>query len=227
MTTAITQVANTTSIRSAEFVRLTITTTATSQVYTFSSSYRNELIYFDTNNVPTLPANRGGGVYTSSTFSCLGGLMQVGEQHRDLRVTSFDTNVVITGLDPGGYDSHGDPGGANTTGSNIYRVLSSPIRGSIIEIYRGFYDNNYNLVNFVQRFRGVVTGYQITEEIQDGMDMFSVALNCSSYKRILENNIGGRRTNNNEWTNFYAGADTSMSNIEALSGTEFNFGKTV
>jgi hypothetical protein len=227
MTTSITQVANTTSIRSAEFVRLTITT-ATSEVYTFSSSYRNELIYFDPSGQPVLPDARSTStIYTSSTFSCLGGLMQVGEQHRDLRATSFDTNIVVTGLDPGGYASHDDPGGANTTGSNIYRVLSRPIRGSIIEIYRGFYDNNYNLVNFVQRFRGVVTGFNIDESIQDGMDMFSVALNCSSYKRVLENNIGGRRTNNNEWTNFYAGADTSMSNIEALSGTEFNFGRTV
>lgn len=227
MSTTITQVANTTSIRSAEFVRLTINT-ATSEIYTFSSSFRNELIYFDPNNVPVLPADTSTStVYTSSTFSCLGGLMQVGEQHRDLRATSFDTNLVIVGLDPGGYNSHADPGGANTTSSNIARVLSRPIRGSVIEIYRGFYNSSYQLVNFVQRFRGIVTGYNITEEIQDGFDTFSIALNCSSYKRVLENNIGGRRTNSNEWDTFYAGADTSMANIEALHGTEFNFGKAV
>ena len=230
MPTSIPQVANTTSIRSAEFVRLTITstTTSTANIYTFSSSYRQETVYIGSDQTPyTTPPSTG--TYTTSTFSALGGLMAVGEQHRDLRATSFDTNITLTGLDPAGYSSHDDPGGANTTMSNIALVLSTPIRGSQIEIFRGFYNNNYQLVNFVPRFKGIITGYTIAEDVHDSTDIFSITVNCSSYKRVLENNIGGRRTNSNEWALYddYYGTDTSMVSIERLSGALFDFGKKV
>jgi hypothetical protein len=232
MPTSITSVANTSSVRTAEFVRMTVTyTDATpTETYTFSSSYRPELIYFDPAGTPVLPdAINTTTVYTSSTFSCLGGLLGVGEQHRDLRATSFDTSITVTGLDPAGYSSHDDPGGASTTASNIALVLSKPIRGSQIEIFRGFYNKNYTLESIVRRFKGVVTGYTITEDVQDGHDIFTVSVNCSSYKKVLENNIGGRRTNSITWNQFtpYYGTDTSMANIEKLNGALFDFGKKV
>jgi hypothetical protein len=238
MPTTIPQVANTTSIRSAEFVRMSISSnnTSTVDVYTFSSSYRAETLWEEfvvgtdapTGNwATTEPLSPGFGVYWSSgTFTCLGGLMAVGDQHRDLRATSYDTSITVTGMDPAGYSSHEDPGGANTTMSNIALVLSTPIRGSDIEIFRGFYNSNYEMVNFVPRFKGIVTGYTISEDIQDGTDIFAVTVNCSSYKRVLENNIGGRRTNSNEWA-IYDDTDTSMNNIEKLSGALFDFGKKV
>ena len=99
MSTAIPSVANTTSIRSAEFVRLTIqsTTTSTESVYTFSSSYQTENVYVAdsdgdiTTSPPAYPVT-----YTTSTFLPMGGLLGVGEQHRDLRATSFDTNITLT-----------------------------------------------------------------------------------------------------------------------------------
>jgi hypothetical protein len=223
-------VANTTSIRSAEFVRLTIqsTTTATESIYTFSSSYQTENVYVDSDgDITVTPPNTG--TYTTSTFLPMGGLLGVGEQHRDLRATSFDTNITLTGLDPAGYSSHDDPGGANTTASNIALVLSTPIRGSEIEIFRGFYNTNYNLVEFVPRFKGIITGYTIQEDVQDGRDIFTVNVNCSSYKKVLENNVGGRRTNSNEWEQYvsFYGTDTSMVNIEKLNGSLFDFGKKV
>lgn len=192
MSTTITNVVNTSSIISAEFVKLTIVTTSTSTVYTFSTGYKDETV--------------NGVVYKA-----LGGLVQVGQQQRDLKVSSFDTNVALVGIDP----------------ANINLVLANPIRGSEIEISRGFYDQGYILVNTVKRFTGIVTSYVIEENREDRDNTFGIVISCSNYKTVLENNIGGRRTNRDDWTTLYAGTDTSMNSVERLSGAYFDFGVPV
>jgi hypothetical protein len=192
MSTTITNVVNTSSIISAEFVKLTIVTTSTSTVYTFSTSYKNETV---------------NGV----VFKALGGLVQVGQQQRDLKVSAFDTNVALVGIDP----------------ANINLVLANPIRGSEIEISRGFYDAGYNLINTVKRFTGIVTSYTIEENRQDRDDTFGIVISCSNYKTVLENNVGGRRTNRDDWTRLYGTTDTSMDAVEKLNGAYFDFGVPV
>ena len=192
MSTTITNVMNTSTIISAEFVKLTIVTTSTSTVYTFSTGYKNETV--------------DGVVYKA-----LGGLVQVGQQQRDLKVSSFDTNVALVGIDP----------------ANINLVLANPIRGSEIEISRGFYDQGYMLVNTVKRFTGIVTSYVIEENREDRDNTFGIVISCSNYKTVLENNVGGRRTNRDDWTTRYAGTDTSMNSVEKLNGAYFDFGVPV
>jgi hypothetical protein len=195
MSTTIAQVQNVPVVRSAEFVKLTISVEGEDDiVHTFSTSYRHEIV---------------DGV----DYSPLGGLLGIGEQHRDLRVTSFDTAISLSGVDPNQFQSE-----------NIYIVLNEQIRGSQVEIYRGFYDDDYTLSNFVPRFKGIVTGYNVSEQRERDQDMFNITINCSSYKMVLENNVGGRRTNSVTWKYWYNGQDTSMDNIEKLSGAYFDFG---
>lgn len=190
MSTLIPQVNDQPKETSAEFIRLTIKKAGEADdVYTFSSSYRNEVI-------------------DNLNYTPVGGLLEIGEQRRDIRATSFDTTFTLTGLDP----------------DNIFLVLAEPIRGSEVEIYRGFYDSNYNLVNTVKRFTGIVTGYSISEQREQDIDIFSITINCSSYKTVLENNTGGRRTNSETWRKFYGTTDTSMDRIESLHEVSFNFG---
>ena len=102
-------------VNNAEFVKLTIYNeygnTANNNVYTFSSSYQEETI--------------DGLIY-----SPLGGLLAVGVQQRDIRATSADTSVSLSGID----------------GNNMAIVLGSLIRGSKLEITRGFYNNNYIII---------------------------------------------------------------------------------
>lgn len=179
----------------AEFIKLTIfndvSNTANVNVYTFSSSYKAETI--------------AGQVYDP-----MGGLLAVGVQQRDLRVTSADTSVTLSGID----------------GQNIYVVLDKKIKGSKIEILRGFYDSNYNLSNYAPRFTGIVTSYNITEEREGNNDNFTVTLNASSYRTILENRIAGRKTNESSWKIFNP-SDTSMDNVYSLADQKFDFGKPV
>lgn len=188
-------------VNSAEFVKLTIyneyANVANTTVYTFSSAYQYQTI-------------------DSTTYTPLGGLLAVGIQQRDIRATSADTSISLSGID----------------GNNIYAVLDTngKIRGSKVEITRGFYGgdgnvaNNYVLTSSAHRFTGIVTSYNISEERQDQEDNYTVTLNASSFKAVLENRIAGRKTNENSWKEFNS-SDSSMDNVYSLSGYNFDFGK--
>ena len=71
-------------LSNAEFVKLTIYNDVNDpndvDIYTFSSSYREETI-------------------DGTVYSPMGGLLQVGIQQRDLRVTSADTSISLSGID--------------------------------------------------------------------------------------------------------------------------------
>jgi hypothetical protein len=179
-------------VNNAEFVKLTVYNeygnTANNNVYTFSSSYQSETI--------------DGVIYGP-----LGGLLAVGVQQRDIRVTSADTSISISGID----------------GNNMAVVLGTLIRGSKLEITRGFYDNNYVLTSNAHRFTGIVTNYNISEERQDQDDNFTITLNASSFKSVLENRIAGRKTNSESWKE-YNPTDTSMDRVPSLADRAFSFG---
>jgi hypothetical protein len=184
---------NTPFINNAEFVKLTVYNEygniANTNVYTFSSAYKSEVI---------------DGV----TYTPLGGLLAVGVQNRDLRVTSADTSISLSGID----------------GNNIFVVLSTKIKGSEIEILRGFYNNNYVLGNTYNRFTGIITSYNIAEDRQQEQDNFTVTINASSYKSVLENRIAGRKTNKTSWQEFNS-TDSSMNNVYSIADQQFDFGK--
>jgi hypothetical protein len=171
-------------------ISLTTGTASNVSLYTFSSSYTSDTI--------------GGIEYTP-----LGGLLSVGAQTHNLRVTSGDTSVGISGI----------------SGNNIYAVLESQgkIRGSRLEITRGFFNNNYVLANAVTRFTGIVTNYNIQEDRDNLEDNFTVVLQASSYKTVLENRIAGRKTNKNSWQ-FFDTTDSAMNNVNSLAGFTFDFG---
>lgn len=179
----------------AEFVKLTIyndvSNTADVSVYTFSSAYKEETI-------------------DGQAYSPLGGLLAVGIQQRDIRATSADTSITLSGID----------------GNNIYVVLAKKIKGSEVEIIRGFYDENYNLTSTAHRFTGIITSYNISEERYDITDNFTVTVSASSFKTVLENRIAGRKTNKSSWQE-YSPTDTSMNNVWSIAGRTFDFGAKV
>jgi hypothetical protein len=182
-------------VTSAEFIKLTIYNDQLNpsdvSIYTFSSAYKEETI--------------DGQVYTP-----LGGLLAVGTQQRDLRVTSADTSVSLSGLQS----------------DNIYIVLEKKVKGSKLEIIRGFYDENYVMTSTAKRFTGIVTSYSITEIRENKDDNFVVTINASSYKLVLQNRIAGRKTNQQSWNEFNP-TDTSMDQIYSLADQTFDFGRPV
>lgn len=198
MTTVIPQVENATLVNNAEFVKMTVTNMDnTTTIYTFSSSYQPETI-------------------DGQVFTPLGGLMNVGLQQRDIRASSFDTSISLSGIGP----------------ENIYEVLATKIKGSLVSIWRGFYNTNFILENTVPRFDGIITSYTISEDLNigDRTDTFLVTLNCSSFKTILENRIAGRLTSPkawNEYPNPPSTLDNSLINLPNLINAHLDFGMPV
>jgi hypothetical protein len=181
-------------IRHAEFVKLTVGTAAT--VYTFCNA--------------AAPITVGG-----ITFNNLGALLNVGDVQRDMRSTSDDMTIALTGIEP----------------ANISVILSNDIKGSLVEVWRGFFDSNNQIITtpttqFFKRYQGIINSVAITEDFNSELRtrIATCSISCSSMRRILENRLGGVKTNQSSWQFLYPG-DTSMNRVATIANTYFDFGK--
>jgi hypothetical protein len=179
------------SIRQAEFIRLTLP----SNTYTFCNA--------------ASPITVNG-----ITFTNLGSLLQLSDIKRDIKATSSDLSVSLTGVD----------------GTNVAVVLGADIKGSRIEVWRGFLDSNNQIITtptqqFFKRYQGIVSNYSITEDFNEQLRIrvATVGLSCASFRTILENRVGGVRTTPKIWQAYYPG-DTSMNRVPAIAGSYFDFG---
>lgn len=177
----------------AEFVRLTVGTAET--VYTFCNA--------------AAPVTVDG-----ITFSNLGALLSVGDVQRDIKATSDDMTIQLTGIDP----------------SNIGLILSSEIKGSLVEVWRGFLDSNNQIITspttqFFKRYQGIINSVSIDESFNSEARtrIATCSISCSSMRRILENRLSGVKTNQKSWQVFYP-ADTSMNRVVEIANTYFDFG---
>ena len=235
------EVVNAANITSAEFVKLTVFNSyddTNAGNFTIGQTYRIETlgttdwtsIGANSNTIGLIftanAAGSGNGTaanvtlltfsdaYTEFSFDNVsydpfGGLLSIGTQNRDLRVTAGDTAIAISGV----------------SGNNISVILNTEglIRGSEVEITRGFFSNTLALTNTYVRFTGIITNYQITEEREGQDDNFTITLSASSYKTVLENRIAGRKTNRESWQ-FFNSLDSSMNNVNSIAGVSFDFG---
>ena len=150
----------------------------------------------------------------SDSFTNLGALLLVGDVQRDIKATSDDMTISLVGIDP----------------TNVALILSSNIKGSLIEVWRGFLDSDNQIITspttqFFKRYQGIINNVSITENWnQDTRTRLATcSISCSSMRRILENRISGVRTNKDSWQFTYPG-DTSMSRVSEISNTFFDFG---
>jgi hypothetical protein len=199
MATNISFVQNTGRVITAEFVRLSLNRSNTAQT------------------------NPGGiDTYTFSTayrtetidgqvFLALGGLLGIAAQQRDIEATNYDTAITLTGIQQ----------------ENIWAVLSSDhlIKGSLAEIWRGFYDDAGQLQGTSKRFTGVITNYVIEESLEEKTVSYNVTITCSSYKTALQNRVAGRFTAQESWQKLGVGTDTSMNRVASLGVSNWDFGK--
>jgi hypothetical protein len=181
-------------IRHAEFVKLTVGEAAT--VYTFCNA--------------AAPITVG-----SITFTNLGALLNVGDVQRDMRSTSDDMTIALTGIDP----------------ASIGLILSNDIKGSLVEVWRGFFNSNNQIITtpttqFFKRYQGIINSVSITEDFNSELRtrIATCSIACSSMRRVLENRLGGIKTNQSSWQFLYDD-DTSMNRVATISNTYFDFGK--
>lgn len=183
---------NSPSIRFAEFVRLTLPTIT----LTFCNA--------------AAPV-----VVNGITFEGLGSLLSISEINRNLKSTSQDFRLSLTGINP----------------DNIALVLSSDIKGSSVEIWRGFLDNNNQIITtptqqFFKRYMGIVNSMSIQEDYNERQKtrVATCMISSTSMRAVLDARIAGIKTNQKSWQSFYPN-DTSMDRVAIIASTYFDFGK--
>lgn len=148
------------------------------------------------------------------TFNGLGSLLSIGQIQRDIKATSSDLTLQLTGID----------------GANVGIVLGADIKGSVINIWRGFLDGNNQIIatptqQFFKRYTGIVSNVSISEDFNDELRtrVATCGVSCASFRTILENRIQGMKTTPKAWQFFYPG-DTSMNRVPVIASTFFDFG---
>jgi hypothetical protein len=149
-------------------------------------------------------------------FDALGPLVKVGDASRDIKSTANETSVTLVGIES----------------AQLGWVLSNKIKGSLIEMWHGFFDNNNELITtggtggLYKFFTGYVNSFNITEQWFEEGKMYLGIINvtASSIQIILQNGTSGRYTNNNSW-NFFAAGDTSMDRVAVIQNINYFFGK--
>ncbi len=195
MSTTISAV-NSPSILHGEFVRLTVGKSPSTTVYTFCNA--------------AAPITVNG-----ITFTALNALLSVGDVQRDIKSTSDDMTITLTGINP----------------TYVSLILSSDIKGSLVEVWRGFFNSNNQILTspttqFFKRYQGIINNVSISENWNEELRqrIATCSISSSSMRRIIENRMSGMKTNQVSWQKVYPG-DASMNRVAQISNTYFDFGQ--
>ena len=178
------------------------------RVTTASSVYR----FATTPTALTIPA------VDSQPFDALGALVKINDIQRDIKSTANETSITLVGIDT----------------ALLGWVLGHDIKGSLIEMWHGFFDENNELITtggtggLYKFFTGYISTFQISEQWMEEARMYVGVINASasSIQIILQNRNAGRYTNDNAWQFFNPG-DTSMNRVNFIETINYAFGKTV
>lgn len=148
--------------------------------------------------------------YDSNTYQELGAFLSVGEFQEDIKTTNGDLNMVLTGIPAG----------------NVQTVMTNPVKGGAVTIFRAFFDDAYAVTNVYPRYKGVITNFSINEQVdlENGEITNTVAISVASINAILENRVNGQRTNPQDRVKFFAG-DQTFDRVPVINGTAFDFGR--
>jgi len=149
----------------------------------------------------------GGNTYTNA-----GRLLNISTINNELKASPSELSIALSGI----------PAGA------VSNIMTREIKGSEIEIYRGFFNPTTHTLltltpadNPVLKFKGLVTNFSVSDDIDiiDGIATTTIVLTCNSVVEILSNKVSGRRTNPRDFP-----TESSMNRVLALSNSNFNFG---
>jgi hypothetical protein len=153
------------------------------------------------------PLTFGGATYTN-----IGKLLSVGTTTSELKVSPGEISIGLSGI----------------PANSVSDILNREIKGSTIEIYRGFFDPTTHALlsltpntNPVLKFKGIVTNYDISDSFEFDTNSFltTITLTCNSIVEVLSKKTSGRRTNPVDFPN-----EDSMKRVQALANSNYNFG---
>lgn len=150
--------------------------------------------------------------YAGNTYTNIGKLLSVGNTTSELKSSSGDMTISLSGIPTG----------------SISDILNQEIKGSIISIYRAFFNPSTHGTltisggtNTFLKFKGVVTNYSISDtvDIDAQLAVSTITLTANSMVEVLASQVNGRRTNLSDFP-----GESSMSRVQALANSNFNFG---
>lgn len=164
----------------------------------------------------TAPSDTLVPAVDSTAFSAVGTLMKIGDVQRDIKSTANETTVTLVGIDT----------------AMLGWVLSQSVKGSQIDMWHGFYNENNQLITtggtggLYQFFSGIITSFTISETWMEEARGYvgTITIAASAIQLILQNRIAGRYTNNNSWQ-FFSPGDTSMNRVNFIETINYQFGK--
>jgi hypothetical protein len=149
------------------------------------------------------------------SFTGLGSLLQIGDIQKNVKANSGELQISLTGIDP----------------TNVGLVLGSQLKGSKIELWRGFLNANNQIITtpttqFFKRYQGIINNVAINEEFNDQLRqrIATCVVSSASMRAVLDARIAGIKTNEQSWKEFYPN-DTSMDRVAVIASTYFDFGK--
>jgi hypothetical protein len=152
--------------------------------------------------------------YNSNTYTELGSFLQLSSFTEDLKTTNGDISITL--------------GGIPSEQNYLSLILTTPIKGGNVSVYRGFYDTTTHELDTSQvykRFEGVISNFAIQEDFQPGSDLTnSVTVTCASINALLENRIKGQRTNPQDRARLFPN-DAVFNRVPELYNISFDFGK--
>jgi hypothetical protein len=177
------------------------------RVTTANDVYR----FATTPSVLTIPA------VDAQPFDALGALVKINDVQRDIKSTANETSITLVGIDT----------------ALLGWVLGHDIKGSKIEMWHGFFDQDNVLITtggtggLYQFFSGIITSFQISEQYMEEARAYVgiITASASSIQIILQNRTAGRYTNDNAWQ-YWNNGDTSMNRVNFIETINYAFGKT-
>jgi len=166
-----------------------------------------------TSTVLKFSDNRNSFDIDGESYVGLGNLMNVTNSSSELRVSSGELTIVISGIPD----------------SSIAEIIHSRIKGSPVTVYRAFFNpvtgGTIPITGPFGRFVGFVNNYSLQEDydVDSRTATNTLALICNSSVDVLQNKISGRRTNPRSQKAFYP-SDLSMDRVPTLKNATFDFG---
>ena len=149
-----------------------------------------------------------------NSFTALGGFLQCGTIADNIKATSGDLQLSLSGVPVDG-------------NNYLTKVLATTIKGGEVIVDRAFFDTTTgDVTNTYQRFKGIITSYSVSEEMDvlSGENTATVVVSASSTLAILENQVTGQRTNETDRKRFFP-TDTIMDRVKDLHQVQFDFGR--
>jgi len=155
--------------------------------------------------------------FGGTTYSGLGQLLSLSNTTNNLRATSEELSMSISGIPAG----------------NITDILNNKVKGSSLKVYRAFFNSiTGELLNIAGnpagKFQGVVNNFDISDDLEMGSDTgtITLTLTATSVVDMLTKKVSGRRTNPIDQKALYPN-DQSMDRVPSLAKSNFNFGYPV